>query len=168
MEGQDRVHGRVVVAAERLERGRGVDVGRDPGPVVLGPGGLPEQVADVGAELAVGKLERDDLAVEVGPGAGGLADEDRLGLAADGGRGVLRGRERQPADDDEQRAAPADLRVPDQVVQQRLGEEGVAAAVPAQVDDEPAGRRSAMKANSRSQKAANGSAGWSATALYWK
>ena len=30
------------------------------------------------------------------------------------------------------------------------------------------GRRSAMKANSRSQKAANGSAGWSATALYWK
>jgi hypothetical protein len=98
-QGQDRVHGRVVVVAERLERGRGVDVGRDPGPVVLGPGGLPEQVADVGAELAVGKLERDDLAVEVGPGAGGLADEDRLGLAADGGRGVLRGRERQPADD---------------------------------------------------------------------
>ena len=76
--------------------------------------------------------------------------------------------ENQPADDDEQRAAPADLRVPDQVVQQRLGEEGVSAAVPAQVDDEPARRRSAMKANSRSQKAANGSAGWSATALYWK
>ena len=64
--------------------------------LVLGPGRLPEQVADVGAELAVGKLERDGLAVEVGPGAGGLADEDRLGLAADGGRGVLRGRDVRP------------------------------------------------------------------------
>ena len=48
-----------------------------------------------------------------------------------------------PADDDEQRAAPADLAVRHQVVQQRLGEEGVAAAVPAQVDDEA--RRAAVR-----------------------
>jgi hypothetical protein len=86
--------------------------------MIPGPGGLPVQVGDVREELAVRELEDDLLTDEVGPGSGGLADEDRVGLAVDGGRGVLRGRVGQSADDDEQRARAVDLAAGDQVVQQ--------------------------------------------------
>jgi Leucine rich repeat len=76
---EDGIQRGVLVAAEGLERGRRVDVGGDPGAVVVGPGGLPVQVGGVRAQLAVGQLEVDPLADEFGARPG---DERDSGIGA--------------------------------------------------------------------------------------
>jgi len=60
-------------------------------------------------------------------------------VVADEGGQVLRGGEGAAPDDDEQPSATVDPVAADEAVQQGPGQERVAAAVPAQVDDQPVG-----------------------------